>query len=1170
MGCDSIATLNLSVNNFSTSTTNVTVCNSAFPYSWNGQTYNAAGTYTVTLVGSSGCDSIATLNLAVNNFSTSTTNITVCNSALPYSWNGQTYNSAGTYSVTLVGSTGCDSIATLNLAVNNFSTSTTNITICNSSLPYSWNGQTYNAAGTYTVTLVGSMSCDSIATLNLGVNNFSTSTTNVTVCNSALPYSWNGQTYNSAGTYTVTLVGSTGCDSIATLNLAVNNFSTSTTNITVCNSALPYSWNGQTYNSAGTYSITLTGSTGCDSIATLNLSVNSFSTSTTNIAVCNSALPYSWNGQTYIAAGTYTVTLVGSMGCDSIATLNLSVNNFSTSTTNVTVCNSALPYSWNGQTYNAAGTYTVTLVGSMGCDSIATLNLAVNNFSTSTTNISVCNSALPYSWNGQTYNSAGTYNITLTGSAGCDSIATLNLAVNNFSASTTNITVCNSALPYSWNGQTYNSAGTYTVTLVGSMGCDSIATLNLSVNNFSTSTTNITVCNSALPYSWNGQTYNSAGTYNITLTGSTGCDSIATLNLSVNNFSTSTTNITVCNSVLPYSWNGQTYNSAGTYAVTLVGSSGCDSIATLTLKVNQPSVSQSQISVCTSQLPYTWNGILINSAGNYSVTLVNSTGCDSVANLNVNILPSSSSNYSMAVCLSALPISWNGQTINNAGIYQYTTTNSTGCDSVAHLTLTLLPDISDTFHISTCAAQLPYLWNGQSIQASGHYTSHFNASNGCDSVVHLYFTVIQATQSHNSLIVCRPDLPVQWQGQTLSTPGTYHAVLTNAEGCDSLLSLSLIVHDTTNSLTTRTICSAELPYAWNGQNFYTSGSYLVILSNTQGCDSMARLQLQVNQTPGTPVVQSPLTFCQYDAPGSILTYITPPQDLIWYGTATGGTGSGAIPQISTMSPGTTHFYVSTENQGCESGRADLQITVNQKPSLGPDKSAHVCEGDSLNLITQFNVSGINFSWGYVFQPLQHLIVKSPGLYTLTAWDTNGCADTAMFRLFVMPLPVADAGPDTTVEFMQPYTLHGNGGGDYLWSPAQFLNNPHSQNPVVTPSGDMSLILKVTDQYGCSDTDQVKLRILKGPGFYIPTAFSPNGDGLNDVFRPTSVGIARLDYFQVFNRYGELVFSTLNPKEGWDGNYKGLKQPIGNYVWVIRGLDRLGVIREMRGNVVLIR
>src|SRR4029079_14562138 len=192
-----------------------------------------------------------------------------------------------------------------------------------------------------------------------------------------------------------------------------------------------------------------------------------------------------------------------------------------------------LPYSWNGRDYNTTGIYTFATTNAAGCDSIATLNLSINATTTSTTDVTVCPSQLAYSWNGTEYNTTGTYTFTTTNAAGCDSVATLNLSINSITTSTTNVTVCPSQLPYNWNGTDYNTAGTYTFTTTNAAGCDSVATLNLSINEISTSTTDVTVCPSKLPYSWNGTDHNTAGTYAFTTTNAAGCDSVATLNLSI-------------------------------------------------------------------------------------------------------------------------------------------------------------------------------------------------------------------------------------------------------------------------------------------------------------------------------------------------------------------------------------------------------------------------------------------------------------------------------------------------------------------------------------------------------------------------------------------------------------------------------------------------------------
>jgi len=202
--------------------------------------------------------------------------------------------------------------------------------------------------------------------------------------------------------------------------------------------------------------------------------------SITNKTICATSLPYSWNNQTFTKGGTYIVHLTNTGGCDSAATLNLIVHYPGSSITHESLCANSLPYFWNGQNYTSSGTYTVHLTNSLGCDSTAILNLTVRKPSSSLTSLSVCASSLPFSWNGQNFNRDGTYTVHLNNTEGCDSAATLVLSVKTiFPSSITNIHLCQNALPYSWNGMMYNSFGTFTAKFPMPGACDSIATLNL-------------------------------------------------------------------------------------------------------------------------------------------------------------------------------------------------------------------------------------------------------------------------------------------------------------------------------------------------------------------------------------------------------------------------------------------------------------------------------------------------------------------------------------------------------------------------------------------------------------------------------------------------------------------------------------------------------------------
>ncbi len=177
-----------------------------------------------------------------------------------------------------------------------------------------------------------------------------------------------------------------------------------------------------------------------------------------------------FNG-THCGDATQSYTLVVAAAC-----------NTTFSSTNLAICSNQLPYNWNNLTFNAAGTQTDTLVNAGGCDSLATLNLTVNSISSSLTSVSVCSNTLPYVWNGNNYNASGSYTLHFTNSVGCDSAATLNLTAKNTSSSLTIVSVCNNTLPYVWNGNNYNASGSYTLHFTNSVGCDSAATLNLTVN----------------------------------------------------------------------------------------------------------------------------------------------------------------------------------------------------------------------------------------------------------------------------------------------------------------------------------------------------------------------------------------------------------------------------------------------------------------------------------------------------------------------------------------------------------------------------------------------------------------------------------------------------------------------------------------------------------------
>ncbi|MDD4990805.1 MAG: gliding motility-associated C-terminal domain-containing protein, partial [Paludibacter sp.] len=798
-----------------------------------------------------GCDSIATLQLTIKTASFSTTPISICNSALPYNWNGRTYIATGTYQDTLTNVEGCDSIATLQLTVKTASFSTTNLSICASSLPYVWNGKTYNAGGTYKDTLVNAEGCDSIATLQLTVKSASTSTTNIVVCPSSLPYLWNGRTYTATGTYKDTLTNSVGCDSIATLQLTVKAASASTTNIAVCSSSLPYNWNGKTYNAAGTYKDTLVNAQGCDSIATLQLTVNSPSYSTTNITQCS--LPYSWHGKTYLITGLYRDTLINVHGCDSIVTLKLTINSPSYSKKTVLLESENddehhnISYYYNGKVYKLAGIYVDTLVNAVGCDSIVTLELKVKKIKTPTiTSISasICSTDLPYNWHGKNYNTGGTYRDSLLSVDGLDSIVVLKLTVKSSTGSITKVSICPTNLPYSWNKIQCNRGGIYKDTLTNAQGCDSIATLVLTIKSATTSNTVISICNTNLPYSWNGKSYNVGGTYKDTLVNAQGCDSIATLQLTVNLPSYSTTVIDICSANLPYRWNKKDYTLTGIYRDTLANSVGCDSIATLDLTVKPTTFYSTTVDVNSENLPYIYNGKVLRLTGVYKDTLTNYAGCDSILTVDLKVKVPTYSTTKTSICPSELPYNWNGKQYHFTGIYLDTLVNVAGYDSIATLDLKVNSATNSLTRITICPLQLPYLWNNIVCLEAGTYSKGLTNFVGCDSIAMLELHVESPILSRIEVNICTSELPYNWNGLSCTKPGAYNANLKTKAGCDSLATLVLNVFAPTTLLETATISQGE-NFMFNGTNYTKPGSYVLKLQNSKGCDSIVTLVLKL-------------------------------------------------------------------------------------------------------------------------------------------------------------------------------------------------------------------------------------------------------------------------------------------------------------------------------------
>ncbi|MDP4283049.1 MAG: PKD domain-containing protein [Bacteroidota bacterium] len=278
----------------------------------------------------------------------------------------------------------------------------------------------------------------------------------------------------------------------------------------------------------------------------------------------------------------------------------------------------------------------------------------------------------------------------------------------------------------------------------------------------------------------------------------------------------------------------------------------------------------------------------------------------------------------------------------------------------------------------------------------------------------------------------------------------------------------------------------------------------------------------------------------------------------------------AIPQSNTA------YHVVASIGKCSTSD-DITLRIVPYPKANSGKDTSICFPDSYQLVA----SGGSI---YLWSPaafLNNTNIANPVTtpaesirYVVKVNDVLGCPKSTYDTVVItVEKVIADAGPrDTIIVVNQPLQLNGTGAAEsFTWSPPKGLSNPYIPNPVATLSDNQQYVLKLTSSAGCTDSDTIDVIVYKvKPGIFVPNSFTPNGDGLNDVFRPILIGMKQLNYFKVYNRGGQLIFSTNIQNKGWDGTFKGSAQDAAVYVWMVQGIDYQGKTIFEKGSVTLIR
>ncbi len=286
---------------------------------------------------------------------------------------------------------------------------------------------------------------------------------NVTTCDS---YEFDGATLTTTGQYNALFANIQGCDSLVTLNLTINESDNVVENVTTCDS---YEFDGATLTTTGKYNAMFTNLQGCDSLVNLNLTINGSDNVVENITACDS---YEFDGATLTTSGQYDALFTNLVGCDSLVTLNLTINKSDNVIENVTACGS---YEFDGTTLTTSGQYNGLFTNLQGCDSLVTLNLTINDLVEVVENVEACGS---YEFDGTTLTSSGQYQGMFTNLQGCDSLVTLNLSILDSYDVEEDVQACGF---YVFNSKDFFESGVYVETFEASNGCDSLVTINLTV-----------------------------------------------------------------------------------------------------------------------------------------------------------------------------------------------------------------------------------------------------------------------------------------------------------------------------------------------------------------------------------------------------------------------------------------------------------------------------------------------------------------------------------------------------------------------------------------------------------------------------------------------------------------------------------------------------------------
>ncbi len=495
--------------------------------------------------------------------------------------------------------------------------------------------------------------------------------------------------------------------------------------------------------------------------------------------------------------------------------------------------------------------------------------------------------------------------------------------------------------------------------------------------------------------------------------------------------------------------------------------------------------------------------------------------------------------------------------------------------------------IYSTINASICSGS-GYVFNGVTYTAGGTYYDTVNTASGCDSIVTLILNV-GAVSAHNINVSLCQGATYLFNGNLLNTAGTYYDTLMNSVGCDSIITLNLLVGGTTYGTTNVSICQGA-SYLFNGIYQTTAGSYIDTILNSNGCDSILTLNLSLKPLPLPDFNIDKSQICSSDSVIVTYTGSLNPGNIYSFnpdgGTILAGSGMGPYKVKWNTSGVKNVSFVVTLN-GCPSLPVTKQVNVIDGPHLNTIYDSSICIDATANIEAIVDVAGCTYLWNLNGANLISGSTATGGPLTLS-WNTigtkiviiqcdnQGCfsnIDTAIIEVHELPTAniISRDGKNVYCETdMVHLSTDDIPNSFYQWQPIELFTHYDYNNADMQIYDTTLVTTKVTTAFGCIATDTMTIFTEPCDDYYIPNSFTPNSDNVNDIFRVVGLKTNAQVEMLIYNRWGNEVFQSSDANLGWNGFYKGIKAETGVYFYYIKITFPTGISRIEKGDLTLFR